>query len=170
MKTRKKKRSPAFTVEALLPTGQANPHAVINPALNRCYLWSSCHFCCHDFVWNLIDLFFFSLLFSLWPIFFIFNAKANSCLSEGWLFVLRATKLQQNEHSQIPGLIQPHSALNSYYLHLHLNLNVYLPVYLYLYWQSSFPTFLYFVSHITPVSAQVVLLNLFVVKPEFVRT
>lgn len=81
--------------------------------------------------------------------------------------MLRATKLQRNEHLQIPGLIQPHSASNSYRFHLHLNLNVYLHVYLYLYCQSSFSTSACFVQLTT---AQAVLLNLFVVKPEFVRT
>lgn len=64
-KQEKKKRLSAFTVEALLPKGQANSHAVISPALNRWCLCSPCHFCCHNFVWSLID--FFSLFFSLWP-------------------------------------------------------------------------------------------------------
>lgn len=65
-KQEKKKRLSAFTVEALLPTSQANPHAVISPTPNRCCLCSSCHLCCHNFVWTLID-YFPSLLFSLWP-------------------------------------------------------------------------------------------------------
>lgn len=81
-KQEKKKRLSAFTVEALLPTGQANPHAVISPAPNRCCLCSSCHLCCHNFVWSLIDYFLSLFVLSLAK-FFIFGAKANRGLSEG---------------------------------------------------------------------------------------
>lgn len=128
-KQEKKKHLSAFTVEALLPTGQANPHAVISPALNRCCLCSSCHFCCHNFVWSLIDFFSLCLVFGQ-----TFHFQSTSQQWSIWRLTLYAGSHRAAINLQIPAMIQPHSAPNSYHLHLYLSL------YVYLHYQSPFST------------------------------
>lgn len=141
-KQEKKKCLSALRVEALLPTVEAYPHTASSPALNRCCLCSSCHFCCHNFVWSLIAL--FLSLFSLWSDFSFSLQKPKVVYvkaSSAWWQPQSCNKLSfckfQEWYSLTAFIREPVCMLHTY---------------LYLYFQSSFCTSVCSILHTTPVS------------------